>query len=86
MYPNGRIARNELRDPKKPLLIIYLLDPDESLKKYTLPKGTKPFVGYAISFPKSNFNTPVSYAVNEELLDRFDTVEDDFEEYGDNED
>lgn len=86
MYPNGQIVRNELRDPRKPLLIIYLLDPEESLEKYRLPKGTNPFVGYAISFPKSNFNAPVSYAVNEELLDRFDVVEEDFENYGDDED
>lgn len=86
MYPNGQIVRNELRDPRKPLLIIYLLDPEESLEKYRLPKGTNPFVGYAISFPKSNFNAPVSYAVNEELLDRFDVVEEDFEDYGDDED
>ncbi|RCU43887.1 endonuclease [Chryseobacterium lacus] len=86
MYPNGQIVRNELRDPRRPLLIIYLLDPEESLEKYPLPKGTSPFVGYAISFPKSNFNAPVSYAVNEELLDRFDVVEEEFEEYGDDED
>lgn len=86
MYPNGQIVRNELRDPRKPLLIIYLLDTEESLEKYPLPKGTNPFVGYAISFPKSNFNAPVSYAVNEELLDRFDVVEEDFEDYGDDED
>jgi hypothetical protein len=86
MYPNGQIVRNELRDPKKPLLIIYLLDTEESLEKYPLPKGINPFVGYAISFPKSNFNAPVSYAVNEELLERFDNVEEDFEDYGDDED
>lgn len=83
-YPNGQLVRNELRDPKKPLLLIYLLDPEESLEKYPLPKGTNPFVGYAISFPKSNFSAPVSYAVNEEFLDKFDIVED-FEDYGDDE-
>lgn len=83
MYPNGQIVRNELRDPKKPLLLIYLLDPVESLTG--LPKGTNPFVGYAISFPRSRFNAPVSYAVNEELLDKFDIVEEDFEDYGDDE-
>lgn len=81
-YPNGKEVRTNLRDPKKPLLILYLLDPDESLWKYPLEKGINPFVGYAISFPKSNFDTPVSYAVNEELLDRFDVVEEDFEDYG----
>lgn len=87
LYPNGHIVRNELRHPKKPLLIIYLLDPEESIDpKNPLPKGTNPFVGYAISFPKSNYSAPVSYAVNEELLDRFDIVEEDFEDYGDDED
>ncbi|MBI1184684.1 endonuclease [bacterium] len=86
MYPNGQIVRNEIRNPKKPLLLIYLLDPDESLWKYPMQKGINPFVGYAISFPKSNYNAPVSYAVNEELLDRFDIVEEDFEDYGDDED
>lgn len=85
-YPNGQLVRNELRDPRKPLLLIYLLDPEESLEKYPLIKGTNPFVGYAISFPKSNYNAPVSYAVNEELLDRFDVVEEDFEDYEDDED
>lgn len=52
MYPSGQVVRNELRNPRNPLLIIYLLDPEESLEKYPLPKGTNPFVGYAISFPK----------------------------------
>ncbi|TNE74903.1 endonuclease [bacterium] len=85
-YPNGQVVRNEIRNPKKPLLILYLLDPDESLWKYGMNKGINPFVGYAISFPKSNYNALVSYAVNEELLDRFDIVEEDFEEYGDDED
>ncbi len=86
MYPNGQIVRNELRNPQKPLLLIYLLDTEESLEKYPLPKGTNPFVGYAISFPKSNYNAPISYAVNEELLDRFDVVEEDFDddEYDEN--
>lgn len=85
MYPNGQIVRNELRNPQKPLLLIYLLDTEESLEKYPLPKGTNPFVGYAISFPKSNYNAPISYAVNEELLDRFDVVEEDFDDYEDDE-
>jgi len=87
MYPSGQVVRNELRVPQKPLLMIYLLDPEESIDpKNPLPKGTNPFAGYAISFPKSNFNASVSYAVNEELLDKFDVVEEDFEDYGDDED
>ena len=84
--PNGKIVRERIRDPKKPLLILYLLDPDESLCKYPMDKGINPFVGYAISFPKSNYNAPVSYAVNEELLDRFAVFEEDFEDYRDDED
>ena len=62
-----------------------MLDTEESLQYFPLPEGTNPFVGYAISFPKSNFNAPVSYAVNEELLDKFDVVEEEFENYGDDE-
>jgi hypothetical protein len=89
MYPNGQVVRNEIRDPQKPLLIIYLLDPEESINpKNLLPKGTNPFVGYAISFPKSNFNMPVSYAVNEELLPQFNQEQDneEDEDYADDED
>lgn len=85
-FPKGKLVREELRSPKKPLLLIYLLDPDESLWKYPLEKGINPFVGYAISFPKSNFSAPVSYAINEELLKQFDVVEEDFEDYGYDED
>ena len=84
--PNGRIVRERIRDPKKPLLILYLLDPNESLWKYPMEKGINPFIGYAISFPKSNYDAPVSYAVNEELLDKFDFTEEDLEDYGSNED
>ncbi|MCO6488511.1 MAG: Z1 domain-containing protein [Phaeodactylibacter sp.] len=80
-YPSGQIVRNEIRNPRNPLLLIYLIDPKESLNKYPLPDSVEPFVGYAISFPKSNFNAPVSYAINEELLPMFDIVEEDFEGY-----
>lgn len=84
-YPNGQIVRNEIRSPQNPLLLIYLLDTDLSLEYYPLPLGTNPFVGYAISFPKSNYNAFVSYAVNEQLLDRFN-IEDNFEDFYDDED
>ncbi|MCB9508751.1 MAG: Z1 domain-containing protein [Deferribacteres bacterium] len=80
-YPNGQIVRNKIRDPQRPLLLIYLIDPKESLNKFPLSSMAKPFIGYAISFPKSDFNAPVSYAVNEELLPIFDTVDDEFEGY-----
>ncbi len=82
-YPNGEIIRNDIRDVRKPLLIIYLLDPKKSETK--MPEGCNPFVGYAISFPKSNYEVYESYAVNEELLDRFN-VEDDFNEFDEDED
>jgi hypothetical protein len=85
-YPNGKIAREEVRDPRKPLLLIYLLDPEESLKKFPLKINTSPFVGFAISFPKSNYNSPVSYAINEELLDRFDYLDEELEDFGNDED
>jgi hypothetical protein len=84
-YPNGQIVRNEIRSPQNPLLLIYLLDTDLSLESYPLQAGTNPFVGYAISFPKSNYNAFVSYAVNEQLLDRFN-IEDNIEDFYDDED
>jgi hypothetical protein len=37
-----------------------------------LARPSNPIVGYAISFPKSNFNAFVAFAVKDELLDRFD--------------
>lgn len=71
-YPNGQIVRNELRNPKKPLMLIYLLDPKGAYRLGASYNPVAPIVGYAISFPKSNFNAYVAYAVKEELLDRFD--------------
>ncbi len=84
-YPNGEIVRNQIRHPQNALLLIYLLDTELSLAHYPLPVGTDPFVGYAISFPRSNFSSFVSYAVNEQLLDRFDT-EDNMDDFEDDED
>jgi len=69
MYPSGEIVRNRIKDPKNPLLLIYLLDPVKSETR--LPEGTNPFVGYAISFPRSDYNAFISYAVNKQLLDKF---------------
>ena len=66
-------------------MIIYLLDAELSLTKYPLPNSTNPIVGYAISFPRSEYNAYVSYAVNEQLIDRFD-VEDNLEDFDDDED
>lgn len=86
-YPSGKIVRNQMRDPKHPLLLLYLLDPQEIDSVYhPMPEGINPFVGFAISFPKSNFNAPVAYAMNEELLDRFDFAENELEDYEDDKD
>lgn len=80
-YPNGEIVRNQIRSPQNPLLLIYLLDP--SGVKPPLQFG--PIMGYAISFPGSNYNSNVTYSVNEQLIDRFniDEVNEDFVDYED---
>jgi hypothetical protein len=81
-YPNGDIVRNEFRkDPQKPLLLLYLLDPSGA----GLPLDSDPIAGYAISFPGSRFNSPVSYAVHEQLLPLFNQ-EDDIDEVEDDDD
>jgi len=79
-YPNGEIVRNQIRSPQNPLLLIYLLDPSGA----EMPAGSDPFVGYAISFPGSNHNAWVAYAVHEQLLDRFN-VEEDLDDFEDEE-
>lgn len=71
-YPNGQVVRNVIRDPQNPLLLIYLLDPKGAYRPGATFNPTDPIVGYAISFPKSNFNAYVAYTVKSELLDRFD--------------
>ncbi len=80
-YPSGDIVRNEIRDPKCPLLLIYLLDPAGA----SLPKESIPIVGFAISFPSSRFNASVRYAVHAQLLDLFN-IEDDVENENDDND
>jgi len=80
-YPNGEIVRNEIRDPKNPLLLIYLLDPEGA----DMPFDGFPIAGYAISFPSSRFNASVSYAIHEQLLSVF-KLEDNIEEGEDDED
>jgi hypothetical protein len=71
IFPNGDVVRKEIRDPQNPLLIIYFLDPIGA----NLPAINYPILGYAISFPGSRFNAPVSYAVHEQLLSIFDQEE-----------
>lgn len=69
LYPNAEIVRNEVRKPENALLLIYPLDPIEG---FTPPFTNVPIVGYAISFPRSNYDEAVMYAVHEQLLSIFD--------------
>jgi hypothetical protein len=78
-YPNGDIVRNEFRDPKNPLLLIYFLEPEGA----DLPSGSDPLVGFAVSFPGSRFNSSVQYAVHRQLLPLFN-IDDEID--NDNED
>jgi hypothetical protein len=80
-YISGEIVRNEIRDPRKPLLLIYFLNPEEAGLQF----DGNPIVGYAISFPSSRFNATVSYAVHEQLLSIFNQ-EDNFDEEDEDED
>jgi hypothetical protein len=80
-YPKGDIVRNEFRDPKNPLLLIYFLDPEGA----DLPKGSDPLVGFAISFPGSRFNSSVRYAIHRQLLALFN-IDDEIENDNDDED
>src|SRR5690606_18110519 len=75
---SGEIIRNEIRDPKNPLLLLYFLNPEEAKLEYK----ENPIVGYAISFPGSRYNAFVSYAVHQQLLDIFQ--QDDFLEVEEN--
>lgn len=80
-FPKGEIVRNEFRDPKTPLLLIYFLDPIGA----NLPEKSNPIVGFAISFPKSRFNASVRYAIHEQLLELF-KIDDDIENDNNDED
>ena len=80
-FPKGEIVRNEFRDPKNPLLLIYLLDPTGA----NLPLESDPIIGFAISFPKSRFNASVRYAIHEQLLELF-KIDDDIENDNNDED
>jgi hypothetical protein len=80
-YPKGDIVRNEFRDPRNPLLLIYFLDPEGA----DLLKGSDPLVGFAISFPGSRFNSSVRYAIHRQLLALFN-IDDEIDNDNDDED
>jgi len=73
-YPNGNLVRNdlEIKSARFPLLLLYLLNPE----KAGLPESEKPIVGFAIRFPGSKINRTITYAVHQQLLDKFEVNED----------
>jgi hypothetical protein len=76
-YPKGEVVRNEFRNGI-PLLLIYFLNPEGA--NIGLNPLSTPIIGFAISFPKSNTNPSVRYAVNMQLLPQFnnnDEIEND---------
>ena len=70
-YPSGEIVRNTTRKPNKPLLLLYLLDPEGASLNSSVP-----IIGYAISFPANDRDDAVGFAVHEQLLNQFNQQED----------
>lgn len=81
-YPKGEVVRNEFRNGT-PLLLIYFLNPEGA--NIGLDPLSTPIVGFAISFPKSNTNPSVRYAVNKQLLPQFN-INDEIESDNNDED
>lgn len=59
--PDDKVIREEMRPATRGLLLLYPLLPPDSL----YPDGTKPIIGFAVSFPRSERVQPVRYRVNE---------------------
>lgn len=68
---NGEWVRNEIRRPDKVLLLIYFLNPIGA----DLPESSNPIVGFAVSFPGTDIDDAVTYAVHSQLLQNFDSEE-----------
>jgi hypothetical protein len=92
-YPNPALVREEYRNVKNPVLLIYTLDPyfANVIEGGKIKEGTlkhehtdEPFIGFAISFPHTNTSFEgVQYTAN--LIDEFAATEQAFEEENDNE-
>ena len=91
--PMTNLVREEYRNVKNPLLLIYTLDPYYANvfdSKGKIKKGTlvhkhtdEPFIGFAISFPHTNTSFDgVEYTAN--MVEDFALTEDFFEEENDN--
>ena len=73
-YPSPELVRKEFRSKTNPLLLIYPLNPEganvldnngnpiQGTEKYT--SQDEPFIGFAISFPRTDTGEAVSYQVN----------------------
>ncbi len=73
-YISGQIIRNEYRDAKNPLLLIYSIDPASA----KMNNMDCPIIGFAVSFPKSNQDDSViniGYAIQGQLLPYFENDE-----------
>lgn len=92
-YPMTNLVREEYRDAKNPVLLIYTLDPYYANiidSKGGFKEGTlvhqhtdEPFIGFAISFPHTNTTFDgVDYTAN--MVEDFAATEDAFEEENDN--
>lgn len=91
-YPDSRIMREEFRDHKKPLLLIYPLDAEGCFfykqgteRKEIIPieeRNSDPYIGFAISFPQSNSGVAISYATNQPT--EYITSEEEYDNLNDN--
>ena len=73
-YPSPELVRKEFRSKTNPLLLIYPLNPEGANVKDNngnIIHGTEvytaqdePFIGFAISFPRTDTGEAVSYQVN----------------------
>jgi hypothetical protein len=70
-FPSGKIVRNTIRKPNRPLLLIYCLDPAGAEIVPDLP-----IIGFAISFPANDRDDAGGFAVNEQLLSQFNQQDD----------
>ena len=83
-YPSPQVVRSEFRSPSIGLLILYQLNP---MKANTVQTGahftTKdlPFIGFALSFPRSSDPTGVEYVVTN--IEEFKQTEDIYEQDSD---
>lgn len=77
-YPSGHFVR-EFRDPKEALIVFYVLDlkglVGEEFDTHDF-NNELPLIGFMISYPRSQSNIPVEYAVHQELISEFNYYDD----------